>query len=80
MYSARPIVINTETKRASAYSADLRWRMIWQREVLGMTNREIEIPTLKRLGRLTSLANYHTQAQLQFDPLQLRGAISNQQL
>ena len=30
-----------ETKRASAYSADLRWRIIWQREVLGMTNREI---------------------------------------
>ena len=30
-----------EAKRASAYSADLRWRMIWQREVLGMTNRVI---------------------------------------
>ena len=34
-------MVSYETKRASAYSADLRWRMIWQREVLGMTNREI---------------------------------------
>ena len=30
-----------DSKRASAYSNDLRWRMVWQREVLGMTNREV---------------------------------------
>ena len=35
------MMFSYETKRASAYSVDLRWRMIWQREVLGMTNKDI---------------------------------------
>ena len=30
-----------EPKRASAYSVDLRWRIIWQREVLGLNSSEI---------------------------------------
>ena len=30
-----------EPKRTNAYSEDLRWRMIWQGEVLGLKNSEI---------------------------------------
>ena len=39
--SKQEVMFSYEDKRASAYSADLRWRMSWQREVLGMTNRDI---------------------------------------
>ena len=30
-----------EPKRTKAYSEDLRWRMVWQREVLGKNYQEI---------------------------------------
>ena len=30
-----------EPKRASAYSEDLRWRMVWQRFVCGLTPRDV---------------------------------------
>ena len=30
-----------EPKRMHAYTKDLRWRMIWQKEVLGLKNSEI---------------------------------------
>ena len=30
-----------EPKRSSAYSEDLRWRMVWQREALGHTYEQI---------------------------------------
>jgi len=30
-----------EPRRTSAYSEDLRWRIIWQREVLGLKSSEI---------------------------------------
>ena len=30
-----------EPGRTSAYSEDLRWRMVWQREALGLTNHAI---------------------------------------
>ena len=32
-----------EPRRASAYSEDLRWRMIWQREVLGYQSSQIAV-------------------------------------
>ena len=35
-----------EPKRSSAYSEDLRWRMVWQREALGHTYEQIS----KNLG------------------------------
>ena len=30
-------------KRSSAYSEDLRWRMVWQREALGYTYEQIAV-------------------------------------
>ena len=32
---------SSEPKRTSAYSEDIRWRIIWQREILGYTYKEI---------------------------------------
>ena len=32
---------SAEPRRTSAYSADIRWRMVYQREVLGLTCREV---------------------------------------
>ena len=44
-----------EPHRSSAYSEDLRWRIVWQREALGVscseiaTNLNIDISTVKRV-------------------------------
>ena len=33
--------MSCEPRRTSAYSEDLRWRMVWQKEVLGLSYKEI---------------------------------------
>ena len=35
------IAYSCEPKRASVYSIDLRWRIIWQKEVFDLNSREI---------------------------------------
>ena len=47
-----------EPKRSSAYSEDVRWRVVWQRQALSVpcmaiaTNLNIDISTVKRILRL----------------------------
>ena len=47
-----------ETSRRRAYADDLRWRMVWQREVLGYTYQEVatnlcvDVATVWRMVKL----------------------------
>ena len=47
-----------EPRRKSGYSNDLRWRMVWQREVLGYTydtvakNLSVDVSTVSRVVKL----------------------------